>query len=84
MTDVVTLTINPSIDLSVSVERITPFRKLRCAECRRDPGGGGINVARVLKRLGGDVTAIYPAGGTLGQLLRRLVDAEGAALALTP
>jgi len=77
MADVVTLTINPSIDLSVSVERMTPFRKLRCAACRRDPGGGGINVARVLKRLGGDVTAIYPAGGTLGQLLRRLVDAEG-------
>jgi len=83
MADVVTLTINPSIDLSVSVERMTPFRKLRCAACRRDPGGGGINVARVLKRLGGDVTAIYPAGGTLGQLLRRLVDAEGIP-ALTP
>ena len=76
MADVVTLTMNPSIDLSVSVERVLPFHKLRCAEGRRDPGGGGINVARVMKRLGADVTAIYPAGGTLGQLLRQLIGAE--------
>jgi 6-phosphofructokinase 2 len=83
MADVVTLTMNPSIDLSVSVERVMPFHKLRCAAGRRDPGGGGINVARVMKRLGADVTAIYPAGGTLGLLLRRLVDQEGIP-ALTP
>jgi len=76
MADIVTLTMNPSIDLSVSVERVAPFHKLRCSAGRRDPGGGGINVARVIKRLGGDVAAIYPAGGTLGQLLRRLVDQE--------
>ena len=77
MADVVTLTMNPAIDLSVSVERVTPFHKLRSSESRRDPGGGGINVARVLKRFGTDVTAIYPAGGTLGLLLSQLVDQEG-------
>src|SRR5262249_30374685 len=77
MADVVTVTMNPAIDLSVSVERVTPFHKLRSSEGRRDPGGGGINVARVLKRLGADVTAIYPAGGTLGLLLRQLVEKEG-------
>jgi len=77
MTDVVTLTMNPAIDLSVSVERVTPFHKLRSSESRRDPGGGGINVARVMKRLGADVAAVYPAGGSLGQLLRHLMDREG-------
>jgi len=77
MAHVVTLTMNPSIDLSVSLERVLPFHKLRCAEGRRDPGGGGINVARVMKRLGADVTAVYAAGGTLGQLLRQLIDNEG-------
>jgi 6-phosphofructokinase 2 len=77
MADVVTLTMNPSIDVSLSVERVAPFHKLRCATERRDPGGGGINVARVMKRFGGDVTAMYPTGGALGQLLRRLVDQEG-------
>jgi len=76
MTAIVTLTANPAIDVSTSVERLTPFRKLRCGAARRDPGGGGINVARVVNRLGGDVTAIFPAGGATGQLLRRLLDRE--------
>ena len=77
MADVITLTMNPSIDLSVSVERVTPFHKLRASDARRDPGGGGINVARVLKRLGADVVAMYPRGGQLGELLRRLLEQEG-------
>jgi 6-phosphofructokinase 2 len=72
-----TITPNPAIDVSTSVGKIAPFSKLRCAAPRRDPGGGGINVARVITRLGGDVTAIYPAGGATGQLLRTLVDREG-------
>jgi 6-phosphofructokinase 2 len=84
MSDVVTLTMNPAIDLSVSVERVTPFHKLRSSEGRRDPGGGGINVARVMKRLGADVTAIYPAGGTLGLLLRQLVEKEGISQVAIP
>jgi fructose-1-phosphate kinase PfkB-like protein len=46
------------------------------ARAERDPAGGGINVARMVKRLGGDVTPIYPARGATGQLLRRLVDQE--------
>lgn len=80
---IVTLTPNPAIDISTSVGEIVPIRKLRCAEARRDPGGGGINVARVVRRLGGAVSAIYPAGGATGELLRRLVERErvqGAAI----
>ena len=84
MADVVTLTMNPSIDLSVSVERVAPFHKLRTSDERRDPGGGGINVARVLDRLGADVAAVYPSGGALGQLLRQLVDREGIAESAIP
>lgn len=77
MVDIVTLTPNPAIDLSTSVERIVPSRKLRCAAQQRDPGGGGINVARVVKRFGGAVEAIFPAGGFTGKLLRTLLDEEG-------
>ena len=76
MAEIVTLTPNPAIDLSTSVDRIVPMRKLRCAPPRRDPGGGGVNVARVVKRFGGDVEAILPAGGFTGQLLRSLIDGE--------
>lgn len=77
MTRVVTFTPNPAIDVSTSVAKLEPTRKLRCAPARRDPGGGGINAARVIDRLGGDVTAVYPVGGATGALLRKLVDREG-------
>ena len=76
MAHLLTITMNPSIDISTSVGLVQPFRKLRCGASRRDPGGGGINVARVVNRLGSDVTALYPAGGFYGQLLRELLDAE--------
>ena len=76
MAHVLTITMNPAIDISTSVERVQPTRKLRCAPARRDPGGGGINVARVTDRLGSDATALYPAGGVCGQMLRKLVEQE--------
>lgn len=77
MTDVIALSMNPSIDLSTEIDRVVPIRKLRCTSARRDPGGGGVNVARVIGRFGADVTAVYPIGGATGQMLRRLVDREG-------
>ena len=76
MAEIVTLTPNPAIDLSTSIDRVVPMRKLRCTAQRRDPGGGGVNVARVVKRFSGDVEAIFPIGGMTGQLLRHLVEDE--------
>jgi 6-phosphofructokinase 2 len=84
VSDIVTLTINPAIDIFVNVGHIEPTRKLRCSSPKRDPGGGGINVARVVYRLGGDVTAIYPVGGAIGKLLQRLVEREGITSIVTP
>jgi len=74
---VVTVTANPAIDVSASVDQVLPFHKLRCAPERRHPGGGGINIARVLHRWNAEVTAIFPAGGITGELLKQLVDREG-------
>lgn len=76
MPNIVTVTINPAIDVSTSVERLEPSAKLRCGPGRRDAGGGGVNVARVVRRLGGDVLAIFPAGGLPGEMLIRLLGAE--------
>jgi len=84
VTDIVTITINPAIDIFTSVARVEPTRKLRATAPKRDPGGGGINVARVAHRLGGNVTAIYPTGGAIGQLLKRLLEREGVASLTTP
>jgi 6-phosphofructokinase 2 len=82
--DIVTLTINPAVDIFVNVGRVEPTRKLRCSAPKRDPGGGGINVARTAHRLGCSVTAIYPTGGALGKLLHRLVEREGIESLVTP
>ncbi|MGA7328685.1 MAG: 1-phosphofructokinase family hexose kinase [Rhodomicrobium sp.] len=76
MAHILTITMNPAIDIATSVERVHPARKLRCAEARRYPGGGGINVARVMGRLGSEATALYPVGGYCGQLFQKLVDQE--------
>lgn len=79
MTDIVTITPNPAVDLSTLVEKIVPTIKLRGTSQRRDPGGGGVNVTRAIKRLGGEASAIYPVGGGTGALLRELLDGEGIA-----
>lgn len=84
MPSVLTLTMNPAIDLSTSVDQVEPTQKLRCTTARREPGGGGINVARVVHRLGLDAAAVYPAGGVTGQLLRQLVDGEGVTSVMVP
>jgi len=82
--DIVTLTINPAIDIFVNVDHVESTKKLRCSPPKRDPGGGGINVARVAHRLGADVMAIYPIGGQIGKLLQRLVEREDIASLVTP
>lgn len=74
---IITLTANPSVDVSTSVEKLEPFIKMRCTPGERDPGGGGINVARVVTRLGGAALAIYPAGGVTGQWLNARLQCEG-------
>lgn len=75
--NVATLTMNPALDFSAEVEKIEPIHKLRCTAVRRDPGGGGINVARVIRRLGGEVSAVFPVGGVTGSLLESLLRIEG-------
>ena len=79
MTRIATLTLNPAMDLAVRTPRVVATEKLRCSAPRHDPGGGGINVARVVSTLGGDALAVYPAGGPFGEMLRRALDAIGLA-----
>lgn len=74
---IVTLTINPALDVSTSTEVVRPEHKMRCGPSRVDPGGGGVNVSRVIERLGGHSTAIYAVGGPTGQAYRQLLEAEG-------
>jgi 6-phosphofructokinase 2 len=77
MPNIVTLTMNPAIDESTSVDHVVSDRKLRCRAARYEPGGGGINVSRAIRKLGGDSLAIYPSGGPAGVLLYSLLEKEG-------
>jgi len=77
---IVTLTVNPALDLSTSTERLEPEHKLRCGPSVVEAGGGGVNVSRVIARLGGSSTAVVAVGGATGGAYRDLLAAEAAAL----
>lgn len=71
---IVTLTLNPVLDKSVTVAGISPNTKLRCSSPTYDAGGGGINVSRAIKKLGGDSLCMYLGGGPTGIHLKQLLD----------
>lgn len=73
---IATLTLNPTIDESTTIAQVVPERKLRLEEAVREPGGGGLNVARAVRELGGDALAIWTRGGHTGALLGEILAAE--------
>jgi 6-phosphofructokinase 2 len=73
----ITLTLNPALDLAADAEAVVPTHKIRMHHEHADPGGGGINVARVVHELGGDVTAVLAAGGASGRVLEEMLDEAG-------
>jgi 6-phosphofructokinase 2 len=74
---IITLTINPSIDMSASAKQIIAEKKIRCSNPVYEPGGGGINVARAIKNLGGESVAFYTCGGNNGIHFKSLIEASG-------
>ena len=81
---IVTVTANPALDVSTTVARIEPDEKLRGRGSRIDPGGGGVNVSRLVHRLGGATLAIVALGGVEGDAYRRLLEEEGVPFAAVP
>lgn len=74
---VLTITLNPTVDKSTSIDKLIPEKKLRCEQPKFEPGGGGINVSRGLTRLGLESIAMFPSGGRTGKLLEQLLEKEG-------
>lgn len=81
---IVTLTVNPALDLSSSTDRVVPEHKLRCGASVTEAGGGGVNVSRVIARLGGASTALVAVGGATGGAYGELLAAESATIAAAP
>ncbi len=76
MPSIITITFSPCIDKSTSVPALFPEKKLVCSKPKLEPGGGGINIARAIKKLGGSATAIFPSGGYTGKYFNHLLEKE--------
>lgn len=79
MKPIVTLTLNPAIDGASEAEVVRPTHKIRTSNESYDPGGGGINVTRVVRELGGESVAVYLGGGATGTVLDELLGSRGIA-----
>lgn len=77
MRTITTLTMNPAIDKSTSTEHVIPEHKLYCRPALYEPGGGGVNVSRAIRKLEGESLLVYPSGGMSGQMLYSLLEQEG-------
>ncbi len=73
----ITLTLNPALDLAADADAVVPTHKVRMHHEHADAGGGGVNVARVIHALGGDTLAIIAAGGASGRVLEEMLDEAG-------
>src|SRR3954464_10218541 len=73
----ITLTLNPALDIAADAGAVVPTHKIRMHQEHADPGGGGVNVARVLQELGGNALAIVAAGGASGRVLEEMLDEAG-------
>ncbi len=77
MHNILTITLNPAVDIAARIDKVRPNTKLRCTDPSTDPGGGGVNVSRAIKFLGGNSTAFVATGGATGNLLVELLLREG-------
>jgi 6-phosphofructokinase 2 len=83
-TPILTLTVNPALDLATGVDRLVPRIKLRCDAPQDDAGGGGVNVSRAIHALGGQSRALVALGGAMGEKHFHLMRAEGLSVERLP
>ncbi len=83
MATIITVTLNPAIDKLTSAPVLIPEKKIRCSEPLFEPGGGGVNVARAIKKLGGNALALYLAGGHTGHFFNQLLREENVETLVT-
>ena len=74
---IATLTLNPTLDLTVSLKKLDYNDINRVREIQKDPGGKGINISRIIHRLNGETVALGFLGGYTGKKIKKLLDEEG-------
>jgi 6-phosphofructokinase 2 len=75
--NIITLTISPALDKNAKVDGLLPTQKLQCHSIQYQPGGGGINVSRMLNRLDEKTDCVFTSGGDTGKYLNELLLEEG-------
>lgn len=81
---IITVTPNPGIDRTITLEGLHRGQVHRALESRTDPGGKGINVARALAAHGVDTLAVLPLGGDPAAAMTTLLDQAGAPIRAVP
>lgn len=71
-----TVTLNPALDKTVEIPGMALDTVNRITEMRTDPGGKGINVSKVIAKLGGESCAVGILGGGSGKMLEKLLKGE--------
>jgi 1-phosphofructokinase len=77
---IVTVTASPSVDRTYRLGALHPGELNRAAEAWAEASGKGVNVGRVLRRLGVPTRMIVTAGGGEGRRLAELLPATDAVL----
>ncbi len=84
MKPVLTLTLNPAVDVSIATERIVYDDRVYITSESWKPAGKGINGATVLHRYGAEVEAIAPFGGEMGSRFATLLADTQLPVTLVP
>lgn len=72
-----TVTLNPALDKTVEIPSLTVDAVNRITKMRTDPGGKGINVSKVIGKLGSKSIATGILGGDTGHYIQAAVEAMG-------
>jgi 6-phosphofructokinase 2 len=70
---ILAVALNPTIDISSEVQHVQPTHKMRTSLQERHAGGGGVNVARVIAKLGDRPELLIVSGGATGALLEEIL-----------
>lgn len=81
---IVTLTINPAIDRTISVDRLAFEDRAYINSSRESAGGRGINASLVIQRFGGETLAVLISGGVSGRRLEGLLQEKGLRSVMVP
>src|SRR5699024_10125818 len=74
---ILTITLNPSVDVNYKLDTFAIDASNRVEDVSKTAGGKGLNVAKVARQLDADVAASGFLGGSLGDFIRKDINEKG-------